>query len=363
MTNKTNSILKIVAGAVAAVLLLGILVVLIQINASLKAQDDTAVATRVTDDDVEILNSYDSESANGEADAAAVTTVLEETATPESTTEAVTEAQAQATTEAATTQSQTTTAATTTTQAQTTTAATTTTAPTTSNATSSSNNTYSSATGDFTMDTTGITDIEIDWYSGSVTVIPYSGSTIQVSETSSSTISSSNVLYYTVNKYGELKINFTKANNFSSAGISKDLTIYIPSSLYLDELSIEATSADIVISNAQGTLSVRDLSVETTSGNSTINGITATEMSADATSGTISISSCTISTELDIEITSGKATIALPSGTGYTLEYETTTGTVSASGTSLKGEGRTTVGTGTLKIDVETTSGTVTITN
>ncbi|MCD7823084.1 MAG: DUF4097 domain-containing protein [Oscillospiraceae bacterium] len=361
MTNKTNSILKIIAGAVAAVLLLGILVVLIQINASLKAQDDTqsdtSVATRATDDDVEILNAYDNESANGGTDEPAVTTAAVAAETPEATTTtAATTAEPAATTEASTTQ------AATTTTAQTTTAATTT-APTTSNATSSSNSNYSSATGDFVMDTSGITDIEIDWHSGSVTVIPYSGTTIQVSETSSSTISSSNVLYYTVNKYGELTINFIKANNFSSAGISKDLTVYIPTSMSLDELSIEATSANIVISDSQGTLSVRDLSVETTSGNSTIKGITATEMSADATSGTISISSCTISTELDIEITSGSATVALPSGTGYTLEYETTSGTVTASGTSLKGEGRITVGTGTLKIDVETTSGNVTITN
>ncbi|MCD7770562.1 MAG: DUF4097 domain-containing protein [Oscillospiraceae bacterium] len=363
MTNKTNAILKIIAGCVAAVLLLGILVVLIQINASLKAQDDTqsdnAVATRATDDDVDIVNAYDNEAANGDTDESAVTTAAEVSETPEATTTAATEAEPETTTtEATTTQ-----AATTTTQATTTTAAATTTAPATSSATSSSNSNYSSATGDFTMDTTGITDIEIDWYSGSVTVIPYSGTTIQVSETSSSTISSSNVLYYTVNKYGELKINFNSSNRFSNAGISKDLTVYIPSSMYLDELSIEATSADIVISDAQGTLSVRDLSVETTSGNSTIKGITATEMSADTTSGTISISSCTISTELDIEVTSGSATVALPSGTGYTLEYETTTGTVSASGTTLKGEGRTTVGTGTLKIDVETTSGNVTITN
>ncbi|MCD7804043.1 MAG: DUF4097 domain-containing protein [Oscillospiraceae bacterium] len=361
MTNKTNSIIKIIAGAVAAVLLLGILVVLIQINASLKAQDDTqsdtAVATRATDDDVDIVVAYDDESANGDVDEPAVTTAAD-LGTPEvTTTTAATTAEPETTTEAATS------VAATTTTAQTTTAATTTTSPTTSNATSSSNSNYSSATGDFTMDTSGITDIEIDWHSGSVTVIPYSGTTIQVSETSASTISSSNVLYYTVNKYGELKIIFIKANNFSSAGISKDLTVYIPTSMSLDELSIEATSADIVISDAQGTLSVRDLSVETTSGNSTIKGITATEMSADATSGAISISSCTISQELDIEITSGSATIALPSGTGYTLEYETTSGTVTASGSSLKGEGRTTVGTGNLKIDVETTSGNVTITN
>lgn len=214
------------------------------------------------------------------------------------------------------------------------------------------------------MDTTGVTDIDIDWYSGSVTVIPYSGTTIQVTETSSSTISSSNALTYTLQRDGELKINFTKANNFSSAGISKDLTIYIPTSMNLDELSIEATSADIVISDAQGNLTVRDLSVETTSGSSTIKGVTATEMSADATSGTISISSSTISQELDIELTSGSATVALNSGTGYTLEYETTSGSVTASGSRLSGEGRTTVsGTGSLKIDVETTSGTVTITN
>ncbi len=354
MTNKTNSIIKIIAGSVAAVLLLGILVVLIQINASLKAQDTTANIT----DEVDVADAYDEESANGDTDEPAVTTAAN-VETPEvTTTTAATTAEPETTTEATTSA-----AATTTTDSTTTTAATTTTAPTTSNATSSSNSNYTSATGDFTMDTSGITDIEIDWYSDSVTIIPYSGTTIQVSETSSSSISSSNVLYYTVNKYGELKINFNSSNRFSNAGISKDLTVYIPTSMSLDELSIEATSADIVISDAQGTLTVRDLSVETTSGNSTIKGITATEMSADATSGEISISSCTISSELDIEITSGSATIALPSGTGYTLEYETTSGTVTASGSSLKGEGRTTVGTGTLKIDVETTSGNVTITN
>ncbi|MCD8006025.1 MAG: DUF4097 domain-containing protein [Oscillospiraceae bacterium] len=360
MTNKTNSIFKIIAGAVAAVLLVGILVVLVQINNNLAIANSTVdtgeVTNGLTESDVDVANSYDTENANNGIDENAVTTVAEETATPEATT--TTEAQAQATTEA-TAQAATTTQATTTTQAQTTTAATTTTQSTTTAAAANT----SSSTGDFTMSTTGVTDIDIDWYSGSVTVIPYSGTTIQVTETSSSTISSSNALYYNLERDGELKIKFTKANNYSSAGISKDLTVYIPSSMYLDELSIEATSATVVISDAQGTLSVRDLSVETTSGSSTIKGITATEMSADATSGTISISSCTISSELDIEITSGSATIALTSGTGYTLEYETTTGSVTASGTKLSGQGRTTVGTGSLKIDVETTSGTVTITN
>ncbi len=350
MTNKTNSIIKLVAGAIAAILLIGILVVLIQINASLKAQDTSANIT----DEVDIADSYNEDSANGDTDEPAVTTIAEEAVTPETTTTTpATTAEPETTTEASTT------AAVTTTTAQTTTAATT----TTQAATTASSASASSSAGDFTIETSGITDIDIDWYSGSVTVIPYDGTTIQVSETGSSTISTTNALKYNVDKNGELKINFTSAKNYSSAGISKDLTIYIPATMSLDELSIETTSADIVISDAQGTLTVRDLSVETTSGNSTIKGITATEMSADATSGTISISSCTISQELDIETTSGSATVALPSGTGYTLEYETTSGTVTASGNSLKGEGRTTVGTGNLKIDVETTSGNVTITS
>lgn len=353
MTNKTNSIIKLVAGAIAAILLIGILVVLIQINASLKAQNDTTLTSRATDDDVDVVNVYDNENADGESDEPAITTIAEEAAAPEATTTApATTAEPETTTESVTTQ------AATTTTAQTTTAATTTTQATTTTAAKNA-----SSTGDFTIDTSGINDIDIDWYSGSVTIIPYDGTTIQVAETGSSTISSTNALTYNVDKNGELKINFTSAKNFSSAGISKDLTVYIPSTMNLDELSIEATSADIVISDAQGTLTVRDLSVETTSGNSTIKGITATEMSADTTSGTISISSCAISSELDIETTSGNASVVLMSGTGYTLEYETNSGTITASGTALSGKGKTTVGTGNLKIDVETTSGNVTITS
>ncbi len=340
MTNKTNSIIKLVAGAIAAILLIGILVVLIQINASLKAQDTTANIT----DEVDIADSYNEDSANGESDEPAVTTIAEEAVTSETTTTT-------AVTEPETTTEATTTEAVTTTTAQTTTAATTTTQAAT---TASSANT-SSSTGDIIIDTAGITDIEIDWYTGSVTVIAYDGSSIMISETDSD-----QAIDYTI-RNGELKIEYYRSQ--VAGNVSDDLTIYIPATMSLDELSIEATTADVSITGGEYTFGMVELSVETTSGSITITDTDASNMSIDSTSGNISISDCAISFKLEIETTSGNATVVLLSGVGYTLEYETNSGTITAGGTALSGKGKTTVGNGEIKIDVETTSGDVTITS
>lgn len=148
-------------------------------------------------------------------------------------------------------------------------------------------------TGEDTVTLSDIKNVEIYWREGNVNIVEYSGSEIQFSESSKTTIAEDDKLRYNITN-DKLIIQFSSARKilrfFSFNHLSKDLEVRIPkkANLNLDKLSVNAVSAGISLDG--------EFDAETqliaVSGNILVDGFKGNKLSANSVSG---------KTRLDVE--------------------------------------------------------------
>lgn len=260
-----------------------------------------------------------------------------------------------------------------------------------------------------------IENIEIDWPSGSVSVVSHSKDSFQVSEKAKDSISE------------DLRVHWwlegtTLHVKFAASGASlrwfntghKELTLTVPEALSFDNVVIRAASAEIEAAN----LAAETLSVSTASGNMDINcaantislnsasgdiqldqkdkagevsidtasgridanlsrvdtasfesasgkiqvtAASVNSMSAKSTSGAVSCELEATPSECKLHAVSGEVTLNLPDDSDFTANISTTSGDFK-SDFALKKDGSTYIcGSGSAHIDIETTSGDVEI--
>lgn len=207
--------------------------------------------------------------------------------------------------------------------------------------------------GTYSVDSSMISSISVKWYSGNVTVSYYDGTEITFSD---ATDTDSEQALSSRLDGSELKIFFNQSR--TASGSEKDLQINIPNGTELTELDIETTSADI---NVNGISAAK---IDLSSGSGAITAAGAFyDIEAETTSADMQITTTAAQArEIDVETNSGSITLTLPQDTdGFYLEYETISGDISndfgvqLNGSSLKGTA--VYGSGYTQIDVETTTG------
>lgn len=209
-----------------------------------------------------------------------------------------------------------------------------------------------------------ITNLDIDWTSGTVNVAYHNDDTIVLNETSKTEIRKDRQMCWLVDgdtlhiRY--MKPGFHLSNILQIFGNSdKALTITLPESLNLKEAKIAATSADLDIPS----LKAETLALSVTSGD--IRACAdARHISAEMTSGDVDLTSENKAEEISVSTTSGD--ISIKAGDADTLHAKTTSGTITAETGSLKDiSAATTSGNIFLKtkafdsIDIHATSGDV----
>ena len=174
-------------------------------------------------------------------------------------------------------------------------------------------------TGDFST-ISEIISVDIDWTSGSVTVLHHDQSEVTVTETSSSTLEDSQRLQTWLDG-STLHIRFCKpVFSFGRNTAKKNLEIRLPNGMELDSLECDCTSADTTFTDisadsfdvdiTSGSVLLDDCSsgkfnLESTSGDITVNQRGSSEsLSANSTSGLVSITAETVK-ELKLHSTSG----------------------------------------------------------
>lgn len=170
---------------------------------------------------------------------------------------------------------------------------------------------------DYDVPASGITDVKIEWTAGLVQIqASDQADSISFYEVSTGELTSKTQLVYKVEDE-TLHIRFAKPN--VTIRDSKMLVAYIPDN-WLDELEVETTSAGAAISH----LSVESLEVDTTSGCVALSGVSAQSVEVTTTSGDVILDSVTTGT-LDMDTTSGNI-----GGTAVTkeLKADTTSGDV-----------------------------------
>ena len=227
--------------------------------------------------------------------------------------------------------------------------------------------------GDGSADPASVRAIEVDWLDGSVTAQPYEGELLQFSDNSPYP-SDDNLLHYYLDG-DTLKIRFCKSYTFRlSAPEPKDLEVLVPEA-YIEnfrEISIDTAAASVFVSDLQ----VEDLEISTVSGEVTIDG-TVENVNVDTTSGNIALSGTFTEIETDTvsgaltaictacpqsfvgDSTSGAFQVTLPADSSFTLEYDSTSGSLVSDFALEEDSGTYTVaaGDGSCKLSFDTVSG------
>ncbi len=225
---------------------------------------------------------------------------------------------------------------------------------------------------EYTVPADGITELDLSWTSGDVTVQPWSGDSIRLEEDSEVELTEDCRLLYTVED-GELKLRF---DGQPSRDVTwrKVLTVRLPEALAqslaeLDAATVSAhvtvldlTAAELDIETVSGGVYARggfpQTDVSTTSGSAYLSG-TFGELDFSTVSGDMTLETDE-TFRLDAETTSGSVCLRLPEDMGLTLDFASTSGDIRAKDQDhpfAGKKGRLTLGDGASFADITTTSG------
>ena len=216
-----------------------------------------------------------------------------------------------------------------------------------------------------------VDSLDLEWVSGKVDVYVAEGDTVRLVERSDKGIYDNEALQWRVED-GELKVRWSSAKLSASTMLnSKDLAVYLPAAAW-DELSFETISADLTVHDAlacreldldttSGTVDVRDaaadeLDVESVSGSVTVSGAFR-EVKTESVSGSVSLVLTSAAEEIKMNSVSGAQTLAVSEGSGFTLKFDSVSGTLDSALALTAQNGTYRFGDGGCKIEVETVSG------
>ena len=231
---------------------------------------------------------------------------------------------------------------------------------------------YTAGNGDAAVDE--VTEIEIDWTVGSVTVELYEGEKIQFSDNSS--FPKDENLLHSYLDGTTLKIRFRESTSFRLGNMEpKDLEVLVPATAAdcIRELSVAAQSAEVFIRGLQmemlevetvsGGITVdaeaENITVDTVSGPVALSG-TFGDVKIDTVSGDASVLGVRCPEKLEGNSTSGNFRVTLPLLSDFACTFHTVSGSFDGSDFSerrVAEETVYTVGNGENKLEFETVSG------
>lgn len=221
-----------------------------------------------------------------------------------------------------------------------------------------------------------ITDIKIDWVSGSIRI--RAAEDAQGIEIRESEVSDSRYKMVCSQEGSTLKIGYCESSLRSLLGknpLNKDLTILVPQDFSLKELEIDSASAELTVQN----LSIREVSVDTASSESRFETCTVDTLDVDTASGSVYFEGSlnkldfdsasagveavlsNVPYEIDMDTGSGSLTLFLPEDAGFTAKLDTLSGDFDSTLDFSVKSGKYVRGNGACDIDVSSMSGGVTI--
>ena len=197
----------------------------------------------------------------------------------------------------------------------------------------------------------GFRSIDIEWISGSVTVELYDGEGIELKESLADGGAVSVPMEWRVDE-DDSTLDIVSQPKLISVSEEKHLTVKLPRSMVLHELDVETVSAAVSVDlTDEDTLTLDELDITSVSGTVYVNAANAGEISlsttsgaisgsvrtqnleADSVSGSVELTLDVLPTELDMETTSGPVTLTIPAGDtapSLFVEFRTTSGEFSS---------------------------------
>lgn len=205
-------------------------------------------------------------------------------------------------------------------------------------------------------DAATLSSIDIEWIAGEVNVQYGETQTVTFSESATEQLTEEETMRWWLDG-ATLRIKFAKSGYRANDVPKKTLTVTLPQALILQELEIEAVSANVTATG----ISADKVDFETVSGNiSALQIAAARELEFKTVSGNAYAALSALPAEFDCETVSGDVTLAFESGASFYAEFETVSGNFScAFGDPVKTGKKYTAGTAgaACRIEAETVSG------
>ena len=167
-----------------------------------------------------------------------------------------------------------------------------------------------------------VSSIDIEWIAGAVNVQYGETQTVTFSESTSAELKEDEVMHWWLDGT-TLRLKFAKSGYRANNVPQKTLTVTLPQTLLLNEVEIEAVSANVTATG----ISAGKFDIETVSGNVTASGVTASrELDFKTVSGNVHATLSTLPAEIDCETVSGDTTLTFDRSASFYVEFETVSG-------------------------------------
>ena len=186
--------------------------------------------------------------------------------------------------------------------------------------------------GVYNVEASGINSLNIDWVAGGITVKPYNGNDIRITEYAQRALTNDEKLYYTISG-GALTVKYRENNSgISISVLNKRLEMLIPQELCenLDRVNISSISGGVDAND----IGASAFAVSTTSGDVNLTGILSNTFSVNTMSGSIMLTSVQTD-DMNLDSSSGSVTAARVQANGMVINSMSGTARVSDSSAEM----------------------------
>jgi len=170
-----------------------------------------------------------------------------------------------------------------------------------------------------------VKNLDIDWVSGSVRVIPGSGSEVRFYEEYKGALEDDFVMRWYLDG-SNLRIRYRKAGTLVGDTSDKRLTVEVPSSLILSNLDVDYVSCDVTVQ-----VNAVNYGFDGVSGSLTLKADTPRIVEIDTVSGNLNMEFARCPDKLDIDSVSGNASVRIPSSSGFSASFDSVSGSFKSS--------------------------------
>ena len=202
----------------------------------------------------------------------------------------------------------------------------------------------------------GFDKLELEWVSGSVSIVAYGGDKVTITESTNKEIKDDLKVHWWLDG-DTLHIEFcASGSGWNFNGIEKKLTVSVPENLEISKMKLDTVSADVSVTG----LTVGELSGDSVSGNVRLDTVS-DKIDLDSVSGDLTVAVKDGVRKCGINTVSGKVVLDVTDSTGVSLSFDTISGRIKESVELTIRDDRYIFGDGQTEIDVDTVSGDVKI--
>ena len=177
--------------------------------------------------------------------------------------------------------------------------------------------------------------IDVSWVKGDITITSttqYSGVTIFEKTTE---MFEQEFLCHLYRSEDFLNVKYCGSNLSMPTNLDKDLIIYVPMHITLNEITISSEKAAILISS----INCNSLKINNVSGNVSVDKVNCEEIEYEGVSGSFTSVVTSQTNKIDIEQTSGSTILSLPGDIkGFEVDFSSVSGTLSTDFEMIKKE-------------------------